>query len=136
VARIAEPAVAELQHLGKVVAGVDMEHRKRQRLDPAHPKSLLGQAQEHDRVLAAAEQEHGALELGDHLAQDVDGLGLQQAQVVEPRQFGGGRCHQVVPRSDTRLIGMSQGYPIYIRSIDLVPGVMVAGGRSSRPARG
>ena len=47
----------------------------------AGAERLLGQAQQHDRVLAAGEQQHRALELGGHLAHDVDGLGLERAQV-------------------------------------------------------
>ena len=42
---------------------------------------LLGQAQQHDRVLAAAEQQHRPLELGGDLAHDVDRLGLERVQV-------------------------------------------------------
>jgi hypothetical protein len=81
VARVAEPPVAELQHLGEVVPGVDVKHRKWER---HWRKRLLGQTQEHDRVLAAAEQEDRAFELGDHLAQNVDRLGLEETEVVEP----------------------------------------------------
>ena len=44
-------------------------------------KRLLGQAQQHDRVLAAAEQQHRALELGGDLAHHLDRLGLERAQV-------------------------------------------------------
>ena len=51
----------------------------------AGPEGLLGQAQQHDRVLAAAEQQHGALELGGDLAHDVDGLGLEGLQVGQLR---------------------------------------------------
>ena len=36
-----------------------------------------GEAQHHDGVLAAGEQQHRTLELADHFAQDVDRLVLQ-----------------------------------------------------------
>jgi hypothetical protein len=56
------------------VPGVHVHDRERQ---AGRPERLLGQPQEHDRVLAAAEQEHGPLELGRDLAHHMDGLGLQ-----------------------------------------------------------
>ena len=74
----AHAAVAELDRLGEVVPGVDVHHRERER---RRAKRLLGQAQQHDRVLAAAEQQHRPLELGDDLAHHVDRLGLERAQV-------------------------------------------------------
>ena len=49
----------------------------------AGPERLLGQAQQHDRVLAAAEEQHGPLELGGDLAHDVDRLGLERLEVGE-----------------------------------------------------
>ena len=45
--------------------------------------ALMRQVQHDDRVLAAGEQQHGPLELGGHLADDVDGLGLERPQVAE-----------------------------------------------------
>ena len=38
-------------------------------------------AAEFDRVLAAGEEQHGPLELGDDLAHDEEALGLQRVQV-------------------------------------------------------
>ena len=45
---------------------------------------LLGQAQHHDRVLAAGEEQHRPLELGHHLAHDEDALGLESVQMRDP----------------------------------------------------
>src|SRR4029078_11445616 len=42
---------------------------------------LLGEPEQHDRVLAAGEQEHGPLAFGGELAQDMDCLVLEGAQV-------------------------------------------------------
>ena len=70
-------------HLGEVVPGVHVHHRER---DRRRPERLLGQAQQHDRVLAAAEQQHGPLELGGDLADDVDRLGLEDVQVASGLQ--------------------------------------------------
>ena len=81
-AELLHAAVAELDHLGEVVARVDVHHRER---EPAGPECLLGQPQEHDRVLAAGEEQHGTLQLGRHLAKHVDRLRLEDAQV---RQLG------------------------------------------------
>ena len=79
-AQLGHAAVAELDDLGEVVAGVDVHERER---EARRAERLLGQAQQHDRVLAAAEQQHRALELGGDLAHDVDGLGLERLQVGE-----------------------------------------------------
>ena len=71
--------VAGGDHLVEVVTGVDVHHRERQ---AAGAESLQRQVQHHDRVLAAGEQQHRTLELGGHLADDVDRLGLQRAQMA------------------------------------------------------
>ena len=73
-AELGHAAIAELERLGKVVAGVDVHHGER---EPAGAERLLGEAQQDDRVLAAAEQQHRALELGGHLAHDEDGVRLE-----------------------------------------------------------
>jgi hypothetical protein len=70
---LGDRAVAELEHLVEVVPGVDVHHRERH---AGGPERLLGQVQHDDRVLAAGEQQHGPLELGGDLADDVDGLGF------------------------------------------------------------
>jgi hypothetical protein len=56
------------------VAGVDVHDGERER---PGPERLLGEAQQNDGVLAPAEQEHGALELGGHFAHDEDGVRLE-----------------------------------------------------------
>ena len=76
--QLGHAAVAELERLGKVVAGVDVEDGER---EPPGTERLLGDAQQHDRVLAAAEQQHRTLQLGRHLAHDEDGLRLQRVEV-------------------------------------------------------
>ena len=93
-AQFGHPAVAVLDHLGEVVAGVHVHQRER---EGARPEGLLGQAQQHDRVLAAAEQQHRALEFGGDLAHHLDRLGLERAQVG---QLGaGGVVHSCSPHS-------------------------------------
>ncbi len=77
-AELLDAAVAELDHLGEVVAGVDVHDRER---EAARAERLLGEAQQHDRVLAAREQQHGPLELGGDLAHHVDRLGLELTQL-------------------------------------------------------
>ena len=69
--------VAEREHLGEVVAGVDVQHREGHA--PGEER-LRREVQHDDGVLAAGEQQHGALELGDDLADDVDRLGLEQVE--------------------------------------------------------
>jgi hypothetical protein len=77
-AQLLDAAVAELDHLGEVVAGVDVHHRER---EAARVEGLLGEAQQHDRVLAAREQQHRPLELRGDLAHHVDRLGLELTQL-------------------------------------------------------
>ena len=77
-AQLVHAPVAELDHLGEVVPRVHVHDRERQR---AGAERLLRQPQQHDRVLAAGEQQHGPLELGGDLAHDVDRLGLERAQL-------------------------------------------------------
>ena len=84
-------SVAVLEHLFEVATGVDVEHREGQ---GCRPERLMGQVQHDDGVLAPREEEHGALELGRHLAEDVDGLGLERAQVRQA-VMAGARPHAV-----------------------------------------
>ena len=79
-AELGDAAVAVLDHLGEVVARVDVHHRER---ELAGPEGLLREAQEHDRVLAAGKEQHRALELGRELAHDVDRLRLELVEVGE-----------------------------------------------------
>src|SRR4051812_13234469 len=88
-AELLHAAVAELDHLGEVVAGVDVHDRER---ELARPECLLGEPEQHDRVLAAGEEQHRPLELGSHLAEDVNRLRLE---VVEMRQRPCSRTHTV-----------------------------------------
>ena len=78
--------VAERQHLGEVVARVDVQHGEGHL---AGPEGLGGEVQHDDGVLAAREQQHGALELGDDLADDVDRLGLEHVEGVQARGAAG-----------------------------------------------
>ena len=57
----------------------------------AGPERLLGQPQQHDRVLAAAEEQDRALELGGDLAHHVDGLGLERLELGEGRHAAASR---------------------------------------------
>ena len=49
----------------------------------AGPEGLLGQPQQHDRVLAAREEQHRAVALGDDLPHDVNRLGLEHVEVSQ-----------------------------------------------------
>ena len=79
-AQLRHAAVAELEDLGEVVAGVDVHDREG---ELGRPEGLLREAQQHDGVLAAGEEQHGPLELGGHLAHDEDGLRLEGVQVAD-----------------------------------------------------
>ena len=73
--------VAVGDHLGEVVAGVDVQHRER---DRRRPEGLGREVEHDDRVLAAAEEQRGALELAGHLADDEDRLRLEHVELAEP----------------------------------------------------
>ncbi len=88
------PPVAKLDHLGEVVARVDVHDREG---EPARPERLLGEPQEHDRVLAPGEEEDRPLPLGGDLAHDVDRLGLELVEVAQGH--GQRRAHACVTAS-------------------------------------
>jgi hypothetical protein len=79
--RLGHP-VAELDHLPELVGGVDVQQREG---DRAGVERLLRQPQQDRRVLADRIEHHRPFELGHHFAHDVDALGFQRAQVVEPQ---------------------------------------------------
>jgi hypothetical protein len=90
------------------VPGVDVHDRERQ---PGRREGL-GRQVEHDRrVLAAGEQQHGALELGRHLADDVDGLGFEGFEVGQLVRARGharhGACHRASTLNATWTVGNS-----------------------------
>ena len=72
--------VAELEHLGKVVAGVDVQQREAEAL---RPERLLRQPQQDAAVLAAGEQQRRLGALRRDLAQDVDRLRLEPLEMIE-----------------------------------------------------
>ena len=82
--------------------------------EAAGAEGLLGQAQQDDRVLAAREEEHGALELRRDLAQDVDRLGLERVEVGEADEAVGG-AHGVAqawsPHSDLAVAAQRPSRP-------------------------
>ena len=73
-AELGDGAVAELDDLVEVVAGVDVHHRERDACRPERPPC---QVQQDDGVLAAGEQQHRSLALGDDLAEHGDRFVLQ-----------------------------------------------------------
>jgi hypothetical protein len=98
-AQLLGAAVAEIGHFLEVVAGVDHQQRVG---DAARAKGLFGALEQHQRILAAREQQGGALERGGHFAQDEDGFFFQRvqvavAQVGEQLQFGSVRAFMRPP---------------------------------------
>src|SRR5699024_7500933 len=66
--------ITEAKDLGDVVTGVDVEEPEG---DLRRPEGLRRQVEHGHGVLAAGEQQHGPVELGGDLTDDVDGLGFQ-----------------------------------------------------------
>ena len=88
-AELGDAAVAELDHLREVVLRVHMHQRER---EWRGAERLLGQAEQHDRVLASAEQEHGTLEFRSDLTHHVDGLRLERPQMAQLQACGDAHC--------------------------------------------
>src|SRR6478735_7588998 len=72
--------VAVGDHLGEVVAGVDVQHREG---DRRRPERLRRQVQHDDGVLATTEEQRGTLELTGHLADDEDRLRLEHVELAQ-----------------------------------------------------
>ncbi len=81
-AELLDAAIAEVENLGEVVAGVDVHDRER---EARRPERLLGESKKNDGVLPAREEQHGPLELGRDLAHDEDRLGLQGVEMGKLR---------------------------------------------------
>jgi hypothetical protein len=79
-AELLHQAIAVLDRLGEVVAGVHVHHRVG---EARGPERLHREVHQDDGVLAAREEQHRPLALGGHLAEDVDRLRLQGTQVSE-----------------------------------------------------
>ena len=60
------------------MTGIDVQYRERQRQGT---EGLLGDSQQRDRVLAAAEQQHGPGQLGHDLAYHEHRLGLERSEL-------------------------------------------------------
>ncbi len=72
--------VAEFNQLRKFVAGFDVKKRHR---NVRRAERLLREAQQADGILAAGEEQGGALEFSGDLTHDVNRLGFQILQMVE-----------------------------------------------------
>jgi hypothetical protein len=75
----ARERVTKLDHLGEVLTGVDVHDREGELLGR---EGLDREVQQHRRILAAREEQDRSFALGDHLAQDEDGVGLEEVEVV------------------------------------------------------
>ncbi|MNQ56294.1 hypothetical protein D3C85_704140 [compost metagenome] len=80
-AQLGDHLVAEAVHLLEFPLGVDVHHRERQL---AREEGLARQVQHHGGVFTDGVQHHRVIELGGHLADDVDAFRLQLFQM---RQF-------------------------------------------------
>ena len=77
-AELGRPRVAKRDHLGEIVLGVDVQQRERKAIGP---ERLLGDAQHHDGILAAREEQRRIRGLAHHLAHDVDRFALEPVEV-------------------------------------------------------
>ena len=78
--------VAEGDHLGELVAGVDVEEGKR---DLAGVEGLLGEAEHDGRVFADRVEHDGVGKFSDGLAEDGDGFGFEGLEVIEAKGRAG-----------------------------------------------
>ena len=75
--------VAELDDFGVVVAGIDVQEFERQFQRAAFDlEGFDGKRQQDDGVFAAGKQQGRVLGVGNHFADDVDGLGFEPVEVV------------------------------------------------------
>ena len=85
-------SITECDDFRKVVAGVDMEEGKR---EAARPERLFSEAQQHQGILAAREEQGRVTALARNFAQDMDRLGFEPAEVM---RIGGRRFQRVAYR--------------------------------------
>ena len=90
-------AVAELDDLLEVVAGVDVHHGER---DARREERPLGEVEHHDGVLAPGEQQDGALALGGDLADDRDRFVLEAGRGDRRRRPSAATLAQISHNSD------------------------------------
>ena len=80
-------AVAKLQNLLEVLAGVDVQHREGELLGR---EGLRGEVQKHGGVFASREEEDGPFAFCHDFAQDEEGVGLENVEMVGG--VGGRQC--------------------------------------------
>ena len=97
-AQALDEPVAEVDDLRVVVPGVDVQQRERH---GRRREGLDGQVHQQRRVLAAGEEDHGAVELARDLAEDVDRLALQGVERVQGSRHAC-RPHSVLARPAQR----------------------------------
>jgi hypothetical protein len=71
--------VAQRDDFRKIVTGVDMQQRKR---EASGPEGFLREAQQHQRILAAGEEQGRVRALACDFAQDVDRLRFQPQEMM------------------------------------------------------
>jgi hypothetical protein len=82
-AQLRGASIAKRDHFREVVAGVDVQQRKRK---AARAKRLFREAQEHQRILAAGEEQGRMGALARDLAQDVDRFRFEPGEVMRIRR--------------------------------------------------
>ena len=122
-ADLRHPPIAKLEDLGKVVTGVDVHDREG---EATGPERFLSQAQQHDRVLAAAEEQHRPFEFSGHLAHDEDGLGLECVKVRQVSEARGCRSSHGLEEVSHR--------EAHIPSCRIRPSGLIGGRHRARPA--
>ena len=94
-----DQGVAGGDDLVEVVTGVDVHDGERQ---PAWANALMARCSMTIESLPPEKQQHRPLELGGHLADDVDGLGLERAQMAQLVLAGGRLAYR----------GSGHGFPV------------------------
>ena len=92
-------AVAEINNLGEVMPGIDVEELERNR---GRSEGAAGQLEDNDGVLASRKEDAYLVELAGHLTQDVNGLVFKVFEVWGKCAHYSCNPHSVLPSANTR----------------------------------
>ena len=102
--------IAELDHLAELVGGVDVQQRERNR--PGIERLLRQPQHAPTSPCRSSRASPGRSNSADHLAHDVDALGLERAQVVEAGRYVIQSSGKVIIGINKKARGMSRAFDL------------------------